>query len=67
MSSSFSDTENINPFEDDSRQRTISSRTISSRTIIRPRTCRKKSKKLKMIYYLLKSNKNLSKLLLRHL
>jgi len=62
MSSSFSDTENINPFEDDSRQRTI-----SSRTIIRPRTCRKKSKKLKMIYYLLKSNKNLSKLLLRHL
>jgi len=62
MSSSFSDTENINPFEDDSRKRTI-----RSRTIIRPRTCRKKSKKLKMIYYLLKSNKNLSKLLLRHL
>ena len=80
--SSVSPSENINPFDDQednveisrsrpirSRSRPIRSRSIRSRPIRskRCRRCKNNSRKLKMLYYLLKSHKRISKLLLRHL
>ena len=66
--SSVSPSENINPFDDQEDNVEISmplrSRPLKSR---RCRRCKNKSRKLKMLYYLLKSHKGISELLLRHL
>ena len=69
--SSVSQSENINPFDDQEdnveRSMPLRSRPLRSRRYRRCRRCKNKSRKLKMIYYLLKSHKGISKLLLRHL